>query len=310
MKSPCWLVGMIFVLLLFAGCGSSNNRIATSIPKATTTPVPTATPTLDPSIVAHICGNSFPASTQYSQFGDLVLKKPEPGFLTLPGFKLPDDLSLDHPYQVTEAQVTNGNPQTPDLVLANPGSKGTTRYEIYICNISTTQSYTLQSGVAQIPSVAPDTSANLNVQIGCDGPFSSKTRRGSGGCGGAFAGTRNSFAVTWPDNVQSGTVASRVTQVSGEGDPDATPMPYLPLTLKPGTVYHMEFDMDYPAINGTYTFQFGIHTDKGLALSPASDPVFLAKNAHQWSGDCSAPAFLSQIPSTGPEQFYLCPVTK
>ena len=310
-----WLLPILFLLM---SCGANAVAIVPT-QTATNTPMPTATPTIDPTVVAQACNNSndpmglFQSGT-YSQVGDLILTEPILGGLTYPGIKLPDNIPAGRPYELPAAQGIGIHPQNPNLIPANPylgytPDAATASYIFAICNTSATQSYTLQSVIAQIATVIPDTSSNINIQAPCDNTFSSKLREVGGGCGGATRGAYNMFMVNWPDSINSGTIANNVTQESSNGSNDLglPPSPYLPINLKPGQVYYAFINMKDPATPGTYTFQFGFQTGQGPAWSPSSAQVFFASHVHVWSGT-SCMAYQSVIPNTSVEKFYVCPV--
>jgi hypothetical protein len=300
---------------MLTGCGATAS--AWVLPKPTRTPV-TATPPRSenpPSIEE--CGTAFPKTGHLQQLGDLVISKPALGGLTYPGATLPNDIPSHQPFHLSHEQNTagildeHGYVRDPGIVLANPrfSMMGQGSYLVYICNLSPVHSYQLQHAVAKVDTLLLDTSQHPNVQDGCDSAFSSKQRSTYAGCGGSDAGEYNLFKVTWPQTVQSGTMVNPIDQIDNATGSSSPPLTAVPYTLAPGKTYMLVVTMEYPALTGTYTFAFGVQTNEGLALSTATDPVFLEKNAATWSGASCWQNYQAVIPTTTTDQFYVCPDT-
>jgi len=308
---------MAFVLVSLAGCGSGGSLILQPTPIATSTPVPTATPTVSPAVAALACGSAFAQGGPFGQVGDFIFTKPKPGGLSYPGLQLLDGNFGNKPYRLSAP--TNTLNHTGAGTLANPSllyEGGALNFTI--CNASSTQKHVLQALTAKVTSLVPDISPSINVEAGCDASFSSKTRVfPAGGCGGAIGGSLETFKITWPGEVTTGTSATSVVEVDSElSNPviGSTTGLYgnFPVTLEPGKTINLHMEMAYPAQAGTYSFAFGLVADNAPAVYPdsavATDPIFLALHPHVWSGDaCYSPTYQAQIPSTGPEQFYVCP---
>jgi len=306
---------LVALLPFFFAAGCSNQStvvIPTETPAPTSTPSPAPTATLTPNQVAAACGAQFAQLANKGSFGhvgDLIFSHPQLGFLSYPGIFLPDDIPVNKPFQIDTAPGPR--------IHANPGMGGYgSGFTFDICNSSTNASHTLQALGMKISTSAPDISTNINAEVGCDSPFDSKTRVGGmGGCGGSMGPCEDCylFYTTWPAGIAvntQGTVKQVVGDYSSVGSttPSNTP---LPATLKAGAVATIWMGMDYPASPGTFTFDFGATVDSNAIAfaGSASEPIFLAKNAHKWSGlYCQVTASMNaQIPSTGVDHTYVCP---
>lgn len=325
MRKPLRFALLSIVLLLSIGAAFFISRNVLDARKSqassTSVTVPTATtvvtPTPDLAIAAKACGidptTSRPGSAPYAQIGDLLFTKAQLGPLTYAGIKLPDNLTHGQPYH-QNAQTSALHPGNE--LLANPslGGGAGSSYEVTVCNTSKTTAHVLQTLAIKIASLTPDTSANINVEVGCDGSYSTVKGIPVAGCGGAYPPGVEAFQATWPQSIAVGTVAT-IKQTDDElsqGNPDPTIQHFgeFPVTLQPGKVIALFIGMDYPQISGTYTFAFGIQTDTNALEFAANttSPIFLAKNAYTWSGNrCNQ--WKNQIPTAATEQFYLCPAT-
>jgi hypothetical protein len=297
---------IVIGLLLLVGCGSTTS-IATSSPTATKTAVPTATPTIDPTKIAAICGEDFAKVGVMGRVGDLLVSTATSDFLSYPGIKLPDDIPQGKPYLVGKNISIVKSPPAGETA-ANPNSYS--MFDISICNISATQAHEIDALGMKIAAFTPDTSSSINVMAGCTGVFSSTARQGGGsGCGGA-RGPANIFHAEWPDTVSVGTEANQMKQVESQYETSSSGYSNFPVTLSVGKKIDLVIGMIYPKQAGTFTFQFGVKSDKAAMVYADGTiaPVFLANNVQVWSGDtCYNHPYIDQIPSTGPEQFYLCP---
>jgi hypothetical protein len=306
MRTLRLLFGFLCVLLCLAGCNKPTTAITPTKTALSTTSSATPSPTpLVSSQVAEKCGAQFininnSAYTNnpepFGQIGDLIFTRPELGFLSYPGKALPDNVPLDKPLQVDTLPGS--------FIPANPYMGGSgSGLNFTICNTSSSTNHTLQSIGITIASFTADTSTNMNVEIGCDGFFNSKIRRVGNGCGGALGPCDDrcySLSMTWPSTIV----------VNTQGTMKSTDR--FPATIKAGTTIEIWMGMDYPPNPGTFTFDIGAKVDGG-AMVFANNPspsLFLAKNAHKWSGfSCQDAKWSAQIPSTGIDHDFVCPPT-
>jgi hypothetical protein len=308
MRPLRFLFSFFCLLMCLAGC---NNTAAAFTPTNTAlpaTPSPTPLATLAPSQVAAKCGAQFAKfnhsgyTDNYEPFGqisDLIVTRPELGFLSYPGKALPDGVPPDKPLQVDTL------PQS--LIPSNPymGSSGSGLL-FYLCNSSPRTSHMLQSMAITIASFIPDTSTNMNVEVGCDSFFNSKERSVGTGCGGSMGPCDTCYflSTTWPATIAINTQRTMQTL-------DTSSLTF-PSTIKASTTVQVFVGMDYPPSPGTFTFDFGAKIDGGAMVfaNNPSFPLFLAKNAHKWSGlSCQDVKWSVQIPSTGIDHDFVCPAT-
>jgi hypothetical protein len=320
MKSASWFIGIFLVFSVLAGCGTSTAIHSTPINTPTSTP--TAIPTVDPAFVSKACGSDFAKAGSFGQVGDLIFTQAKLDFLSYPGIKLPDDIPTDRPYQVaaTPNQMATAGPND---IASNPSlGSGASGYSFMICNSSSTHSHLLQSLEIKIATFVSDTSSVPNVTGGCTMLFSSKGRQGSdSGCGGSTGGSSESFKAIWPATVSTGTTSTTVVQIDNEKNSPASDPSYnpsdptilygnFPVTLQGGKIIKIYVGMDYPSQAGTYTFAVGIGIDNAPIHYPEpainTKPVFLAKKVHVWGSEACT-KYSNQIPSDGPEKFYVCP---
>ncbi len=314
------LLAMLSILVGSSGCGSSNAVMGVTPTATATIAPPTVTPTIDVGLLAKTCGSDFAQNAPFTQVGDLVMSNASLNFLDYPGIKLTDNLTPGKPNQISgpEYSLHPG----PSDIIANPnlgqsGSHGSAGngYQISLCNVGA-KSHELQAVGVKIDTVEVDTSPNINILEECDGAMSSVKRNNVGtGCGGGIVGDYELFKATWPGTIAAGTVASSVTETDDEkacppGNCAPDPFGPFPVALDPGKTIKLYINMDYPIPIGTYTFALSVQADNGaLSIGVTTGPVFLYKIATLWSGIvCETNSvYQSQIPSTGPETFWVCP---
>jgi hypothetical protein len=235
--------------------------------------------------------------------GDLLLSV-TPQFVIL-SRELPPGTPLK-PLQIPNPDDTaalNAQLPQPPFVFPLPASVFP-GYVVDICNASTTASHLIQGGIVQITSFAPFTSS-INTWTVCDGFFtrSRPFSQTAGGCGG-LAEFNQSLSVTFPSPAVTG---SQATAVPNSSDPTFGP---LPVSLAPGKLIGLEFQITVPQAPGTYAFAISVTADHTqLPFLTAGSPTLFAPVAHKFTGAaCLLPQMNQQIPpGTTPATFFICP---
>ena len=290
-----------------AGTSANNSPTPTALPPtATAAPAgPTATP-LSASQMAATCAAASQPSNQTPgyQIGDIVISQPNET-LAYPVEKLADSTSLAHPFQLnddTGSQTFAGIPET------NPDIKDD-GYGFFVCNNSASRSHIVRSVAVRIASFTPYT-GQLNAWQPCDGAYSTVNGTRGGGCGGGAIFDEYVHA-TLPASGGVGASATGVVTSTGNDNSTGPNFPPLPLSLAPGKRVSIVFGLTIPTAPGTYAFTLSLRVD-GVAATKfwTSTPALFAPVAHQWNGQaCEVAGMKAQIPSTGPETFYICPAS-
>jgi len=270
----------------------------TATPTTTATPKPTANTANLPSGCSSMSGESL------SRVGDLDVSQVAKA-LSYPDWTIPQG-TPNQPLQISSSAT--GSPAQGAVAV---GSHGTTDgyFTFSVCNLSTSQSYTLQSVSIRVASFTPYSGA-LSVWSPCeDGTYDAQTQSAfNGGCGGGF-GTNEYLQATFPSN--AGVGASVIAQVlsTSAGPNDPNPFPKLPLSLAPGHSVGMAATLSLPTTPGTYTFAFGIAVGSASpTYFSTSSPTLYAPITLDWSGqNCTTTAMKSQIPASTQHTQYICP---
>lgn len=301
---------LLLLSLVLAACSSSAGTSAihsqtpsAGPPTATTGPSAPAVTPLSAAQLSATCAG--PSQTPGYQLGDIVIVQPTE-VLGYPQEKLPDSTSLAQPFKLNDdngSQTFAGTPET------NPDVK----YEGYgftVCNNSASRSHIVQGVSVSVASFTSYT-GQLNAWQPCDGAYSSiYGARGAGCGGGAIFDERLHAALP----ASGGVGASAKGIVTGTGNDSSTPAPNfppLPLSLAPRKSVSIGFSLTVPTAPGTYAFTLALSFDAVAATNFwTSTPALFAPVAHQWTGQaCAASSMKSQIPSTGPETFSICPAS-
>lgn len=306
MTKHLWFAG-ILVALLFASCGSSAVATvsATSTATATPSPSPTAVPTVSPSVIANCFGAGTKAA-DVTLIGDILILRGGLGGLDYPSVSLPDGTALTKPYKLNSYDTDFYGKNFPNSPTTNPlvENEHGGSYSVSVCNISGTQTHTIQAVTAKLASFTAYT-GQLSSWNFCDGTLTSHHSLYGGGCGGAKAGCE-CFHATLPANTPVGTVLT-VKQTGNDLNTPGDNAGTLPLALHPGSEMSFDVGVDQPSPAGTYAFQLGINVDGMAIFGQATPSALFAPVAHTWNGqNCQKPAMLAQIAATTPETYYIC----
>jgi hypothetical protein len=302
---------VLVLSLLLTACSSSagtsaNHSQTPSLVTPTATSAAPSTPKVTPLSATQLSATcAGPSQSPGYQLGDIIISQPSET-LAYPVEKLPDSTSLAHPFQLNDdagSQSFAGIPETnPDI--KNDG------YGFRVCNNSAGQSHTIQGVSVSIASFTPYT-GQLNAWQPCDGAYSSVSGARGAGCGGGAVFDEWVHA-TLP--ASGGVGASATGVVTNTGNDSSSPgpnFPPLPLSLAPGKSVSIVFGLTIPTAPGTYAFTLALRFDSVPATRFwTSTPALFAPVAHQWNGQaCEVSGMKSQISSTGPESFYICPAS-
>lgn len=307
-RSALAVVAALLTLAL-AGCGGAGaTSIGTGGTQATATPAPTATatplPTVEAASLPTDC-NFMSGGTNY-RVGDLAVSKVTMA-LQYPAWAIPQGT----PNQPLHLASTGFN-QSPTSGSVAVGSHGATDgyFAFSVCNLSTSQSYTLQSASVRVASFTPN-AGGVTVWNPCqDGTYDALTQSAfNGGCGGGF-GANEYLQATFPANAGVGdSVIAQVASTSPAGPNDPNPYPKLPLALAPGHVVGMGATLTVPTAPGTYAFAFGLSvgSEPPVYFSTSTSTLY-APITKDWTGhNCTTPAMQAQIPTATQDTYYICP---
>jgi hypothetical protein len=302
------IIGIIALLVVLGGCGTTATASSTPTPLPTATLAPTATPvpTVSSALVS-ACFGSTVSPSQVIQSGDILISPTSLNFLAYPSVTLPDGTPTNKPYKLTTAAKDVYTVDFPNSPATNPSLEEIHAggYVVTICNTSTSQSHVLQAVSAKIVSSTPY-NGQLSSWTLCDGLLDSHLRQAAGaGCGGGIAYCM-CFHAVFP-NGGAGTIVTMTQDASTIPSPPSDTIGKLPFTLKPGQPVRLSLGMDTPP-TGTYTFAFGFTIDGAGPIYSANSPAtLLAPVAHKWTGvGCLQPALEAQITPTNPETYYIC----
>jgi hypothetical protein len=288
-----------------AGTSANHPQTPTAVPPTATAAPPsglTVTPLTASQLSATCVGSS---QIPGYKIGDIVIVQP----IEIQAYsedKLPDSTSLAHPFPLNNDNGSQTFAGTPEV---NPDIKHE-GYGFTVCNNSPSRSHTVTSVSVSVAGFTPYT-GQLNAWQPCDGSYSSVNGQQSAGCGGG-ATFDEWVHATLP--ASGGVGASATGVVTSTGNDSSTPAPNfppLPLSLAPGKSVTIGFSLSVPTAPGTYAFTLALRFDSFAATNFwTSTPALFAPVAHQWNGQaCGVSSMKSQIPTTGPETFYICPVS-
>jgi hypothetical protein len=314
------VTGVCLLLMAFFAVFAYRNGVFFSQGTASTATTPPK-PTLTNTQIVEICGTEFVTNKSWTQVEDFAVSISKSPLFETPeiGIKLPDTLSLDKPYSLgTGSQdpsnaILHASDALPVPMAAIP------EFTIQICNLSSDHSYRLDALGMKVGTLTSYTGTTVNIQPLCWPAFSSKTRLAGGGCGYARGYSEERFRVTWPNNVEQGTEAKEVKQVEADTDETADPngdhYGTFPTNLPVKKVIKVTMEVTRPIHEGTFTFQIGIKVDgKSMIYTKnvAGPALWVSPSSvHEWTGAaCEDNSFFSkQIPTTGIEEWFLCPKT-
>lgn len=305
-------IGIIALLVVLAGCGTTTatGSAATPIPTATATALPTVTPL--PTIISGGigCGQSLPAHAVLVG-GLAIVQQTHFGNLAYPSAKLPDNLPLA-PYEVGQGNNPPGPPSGPPVdpgILEQGGG-----FVTYLCNVSNVP-HTIQEVQARIAAIAPY-SGKLDTWPPCQVAYSRQNGGKGGGCGGVDAQDIGLHAPFQPSDGAGTTVTAQQLYVNPAG-PSAPFGVKMPATLQPGASLTIEVGMGnghspFFTAPGYYTFAFAFAIDGAAPVFASTSPAtLLAQPARVFTGpNCTAPTMQQQIPpATNPPTYYICPAS-
>jgi hypothetical protein len=303
-------IGLIALLVLLAGCGTTTAVGAAGTPISTpiATALPTATPLPTITSGGPGCGQSLPAHAVLVG-GLAIAQQTSFGNLAYPSAKLAEGLPLA-PYKVQQGTYPPGPPSGPpvDPVVLERGGG----YVTDLCNASSTP-HTVQAVQTRIASITPYT-GQLDTWPPCQAPYSRQNGGRAGGCGGADGENIALHAPFQPSDGVGATVTAQQLYINPAG-PNSPFGVKMPATLQPGEALTIEVGMGndqspFFMTPGYYTFSFAFAVDGATPVFASTSPAtLLARPAHVFTGSNRlAPAMQQQIPpASNPPTYYICP---